>query len=194
MVNAVNPPNVWSPFGAFSMAVIQGDGHCSRERSSVARSARASRRAKRHRGASAQGSGEHSRHSGNDGWTNGGCDFGRSLCNRYRCIHEHRQHSQGIFCRTISGHHNRSGRTSIPSRVDDRDRCDCRNSSFPVSPPVTGGLDSPFSAMTSETTVWSVVQFHPRRSSVTVKPCPTPARMRRRALMGCGQGQASNNA
>jgi 2-iminobutanoate/2-iminopropanoate deaminase len=26
MVNAVNPPNVWSPFGAFSMAVIQGDG------------------------------------------------------------------------------------------------------------------------------------------------------------------------
>ncbi|MEQ5844323.1 RidA family protein (plasmid) [Paraburkholderia acidicola] len=26
MVNAVNPPNVWSPFGAFSMAVVQGDG------------------------------------------------------------------------------------------------------------------------------------------------------------------------
>jgi 2-iminobutanoate/2-iminopropanoate deaminase len=26
MVSAVNPPNVWSPFGAFSMAVIQGDG------------------------------------------------------------------------------------------------------------------------------------------------------------------------
>lgn len=26
MVNAVNPPDVWSPFGAFSMAVIQGDG------------------------------------------------------------------------------------------------------------------------------------------------------------------------
>jgi enamine deaminase RidA (YjgF/YER057c/UK114 family) len=26
MVNAVNPPDVWPPFGAFSMAVIQGDG------------------------------------------------------------------------------------------------------------------------------------------------------------------------
>lgn len=26
MVNAVNPTHVWSPFGAFSMAVIQGDG------------------------------------------------------------------------------------------------------------------------------------------------------------------------
>lgn len=26
MVDAVNPPGVWPPFGAFSMAVIQGDG------------------------------------------------------------------------------------------------------------------------------------------------------------------------
>jgi 2-iminobutanoate/2-iminopropanoate deaminase len=26
MIDAVNPPNVWSPFGAFSMAVIQGEG------------------------------------------------------------------------------------------------------------------------------------------------------------------------
>jgi 2-iminobutanoate/2-iminopropanoate deaminase len=26
MANAVNPSDVWSPFGAFSMAVIQGDG------------------------------------------------------------------------------------------------------------------------------------------------------------------------
>ena len=26
MVDAVNPSGVWSPFGAFSMAVIQGDG------------------------------------------------------------------------------------------------------------------------------------------------------------------------
>lgn len=26
MIEAVNPPGVWSPFGAFSMAVIQGDG------------------------------------------------------------------------------------------------------------------------------------------------------------------------
>ena len=26
MVDAVNPDGVWSPFGAFSMAVIQGDG------------------------------------------------------------------------------------------------------------------------------------------------------------------------
>lgn len=26
MVDAVNPSSVWSPFGAFSMAVIQGDG------------------------------------------------------------------------------------------------------------------------------------------------------------------------
>ncbi|KZD06156.1 RidA family protein [Thalassospira xiamenensis] len=26
MVDAVNPDNVWPPFGAFSMAVIQGDG------------------------------------------------------------------------------------------------------------------------------------------------------------------------
>src|SRR5216683_5901193 len=26
MINAVNPPDVWSPFGAFSMAVVQGDG------------------------------------------------------------------------------------------------------------------------------------------------------------------------
>ncbi|WP_321926386.1 RidA family protein [Paraburkholderia guartelaensis] len=26
MVDAVNPPDVWSPFGAFSIAVIQGDG------------------------------------------------------------------------------------------------------------------------------------------------------------------------
>lgn len=26
MVDAVNPPGVWSPFGAFSIAVIQGDG------------------------------------------------------------------------------------------------------------------------------------------------------------------------
>ena len=27
MVDAVNPPGVWPPFGAFSMAVVQGDGH-----------------------------------------------------------------------------------------------------------------------------------------------------------------------
>jgi 2-iminobutanoate/2-iminopropanoate deaminase len=27
MVQAFNPPELWSPFGAFSMAVIQGDGH-----------------------------------------------------------------------------------------------------------------------------------------------------------------------
>ncbi|MCA7922617.1 RidA family protein [Burkholderia cenocepacia] len=26
MAEAVNPPKVWAPFGAFSMAVIQGDG------------------------------------------------------------------------------------------------------------------------------------------------------------------------
>ena len=26
MIDTVNPPGVWSPFGAFSMAVIQGDG------------------------------------------------------------------------------------------------------------------------------------------------------------------------
>ncbi len=26
MVDAVNPAGVWPPFGAFSMAVIQGDG------------------------------------------------------------------------------------------------------------------------------------------------------------------------
>src|SRR6266852_9878307 len=26
MIDAVNPPGVWSPFGAFSMAVIQGEG------------------------------------------------------------------------------------------------------------------------------------------------------------------------
>lgn len=26
MIDAVNPPGVWSPFGAFSMAVIQGGG------------------------------------------------------------------------------------------------------------------------------------------------------------------------
>ena len=26
MIDAVNPPSVWSPFGAFSMAVIQGNG------------------------------------------------------------------------------------------------------------------------------------------------------------------------
>ncbi len=26
MTHAINPPGVWSPFGAFSMAVIQGDG------------------------------------------------------------------------------------------------------------------------------------------------------------------------
>ena len=26
MVDAVNPPEVWSPFGAFSMAVLQGEG------------------------------------------------------------------------------------------------------------------------------------------------------------------------
>lgn len=26
MIDAVNPSDVWSPFGAFSMAVIQGDG------------------------------------------------------------------------------------------------------------------------------------------------------------------------
>jgi 2-iminobutanoate/2-iminopropanoate deaminase len=26
MIDAFNPPDVWAPFGAFSMAVIQGDG------------------------------------------------------------------------------------------------------------------------------------------------------------------------
>ncbi|MEX3787625.1 RidA family protein [Paraburkholderia sp. BR14374] len=26
MATAINPPSVWSPFGAFSMAVVQGDG------------------------------------------------------------------------------------------------------------------------------------------------------------------------
>jgi 2-iminobutanoate/2-iminopropanoate deaminase len=26
MIVAVNPPGVWSPFGAFSMAVVQGEG------------------------------------------------------------------------------------------------------------------------------------------------------------------------
>jgi 2-iminobutanoate/2-iminopropanoate deaminase len=27
MATAINPSTVWSPFGAFSMAVVQGDGH-----------------------------------------------------------------------------------------------------------------------------------------------------------------------
>lgn len=27
MVDAINPPGVWPPFGAFSMAVVQGDGY-----------------------------------------------------------------------------------------------------------------------------------------------------------------------
>ncbi len=27
MVDAINPPGVWPAFGAFSMAVLQGDGH-----------------------------------------------------------------------------------------------------------------------------------------------------------------------
>jgi 2-iminobutanoate/2-iminopropanoate deaminase len=26
MIDAVNPPDLWAPFGAFSMAVVQGDG------------------------------------------------------------------------------------------------------------------------------------------------------------------------
>src|SRR5260370_8235408 len=26
MIDAFNPPDVWAPFGAFSMAVVQGDG------------------------------------------------------------------------------------------------------------------------------------------------------------------------
>jgi 2-iminobutanoate/2-iminopropanoate deaminase len=36
MVDAVNPGNVWSPFGAFSMAVIQGDGQIVRLKGQVA--------------------------------------------------------------------------------------------------------------------------------------------------------------
>jgi hypothetical protein len=35
MVQAFNPPELWSPFGAFSMAVIQGDGHRAPERSDL---------------------------------------------------------------------------------------------------------------------------------------------------------------
>ncbi|MEM1421618.1 MAG: RidA family protein [Pseudomonadota bacterium] len=27
VINRFNPPDVWSPFGAFSMGVVQGDGH-----------------------------------------------------------------------------------------------------------------------------------------------------------------------
>ena len=26
MINSFNPPDVWQPFGAFSMGVVQGDG------------------------------------------------------------------------------------------------------------------------------------------------------------------------
>ncbi len=36
MVDAVNPPGVWAPFGAFSMAVIQGDGQIVRLKGQVA--------------------------------------------------------------------------------------------------------------------------------------------------------------
>ena len=36
MVDAVNPPGVWPPFGAFSMAVIQGDGQIVRLKGQVA--------------------------------------------------------------------------------------------------------------------------------------------------------------
>lgn len=36
MVDAVNPAEVWSPFGAFSMAVIQGDGQVVRLKGQVA--------------------------------------------------------------------------------------------------------------------------------------------------------------
>lgn len=27
MIQAINPPDTWQPFGAFSMAVVQGEGH-----------------------------------------------------------------------------------------------------------------------------------------------------------------------
>lgn len=35
MIDAVNPPDVWPPFGAFSMAVIQGDGQVVRLKGQV---------------------------------------------------------------------------------------------------------------------------------------------------------------
>lgn len=35
MIDAVNPPCVWAPFGAFSMAVIQGDGQIVRLKGQV---------------------------------------------------------------------------------------------------------------------------------------------------------------
>jgi 2-iminobutanoate/2-iminopropanoate deaminase len=35
MIDAVNPPNVWPPFGAFSMAVIQGEGQIVRLKGQV---------------------------------------------------------------------------------------------------------------------------------------------------------------
>ncbi|HEF5872696.1 TPA: RidA family protein [Burkholderia cenocepacia] len=36
MAETVNPPEVWAPFGAFSMAVIQGDGRIVRLKGQVA--------------------------------------------------------------------------------------------------------------------------------------------------------------
>lgn len=59
MVDAVNPRDVWSPFGAFSMAVIQGDGQIVYLKGQVSLDGkRTTRRARRYPSAGAQGSGE----------------------------------------------------------------------------------------------------------------------------------------
>ncbi len=54
----------------------------------------------------------------------------------------------------------------VPSRIDDRDHCDCRNSSLPISPPTARRLSPPFRAMAfeaAETTMWRLVQLYTGR-------------------------------
>lgn len=135
MAEAVNPPEVWAPFGAFSMTVIQGNGRIVHLKGQVALD----------RDGQVVGHGD-MRMQVRQTLDNiravlaamgGQMQDVISLVHhayRHRCLHADRRHPQHVFRRALSGDDDRPGRTSLPSRPADRDHRRRRNSARAFSP------------------------------------------------------------
>ena len=141
MVDAVNPPDVWPPFGAFSMAVIQGNGQIVHLKGQV----------------SLDRQGEVVGHNDmraqvRKALENVGDVLGAMSGQMADVVSlVHYATDIGAFMSTgdirmdffalpYPCYHDGSDRASIPSRIDDRNCGSCRNSPLTVPAPPRAGL------------------------------------------------------
>ncbi|SOT44054.1 hypothetical protein F01_460422 [Burkholderia cenocepacia] len=132
MAEAVNPPEVWAPFGAFSMAMIQGDGRIVHLKGQVALDRDGQVVGAGDMRAGSPDTRQPPRRAGRTGRADARRDLARPLRDRHRRIHAGRRHPQHVLRRPLSGDDDRPGRASLPSRPADRDRGHRRDSAGAV--------------------------------------------------------------